>query len=186
MRTYVTNDGIVSPLTPKRSAYLERLSTMVNKKLVDSFDWTDANTDLTRTQDVTINGRKHVRMGRLCATTVVGNLYKLDAPSNQPIRYLLLVGVAKQHPCDSVISKEEGIEAATVNALTKPAARIYLECPVETNSEFANIARFLTDLTGGEFVKTRQEIKEEYLKTEYGKKYPEDFSRFGALDKYNR
>ena len=140
------------------------------KELVNTFVYTTATQNRDVCTDVSINGRRYTKYGTLQAVTFVGNLYKTGvkgegylkkdgAPVKNIIKdnYVLIIGMSKQHPCDTKVNKEIGYEIATTNALTNPI--IVIEINGRFNySRFRNIVEDYLNTIKLEFIKTKQEI----------------------------
>ena len=77
----------------------------LTKNLVRTFDWNDLNQNRSIFGEVCINGRKYLKTGVATATTVVGNLYLVYDRSVKHNKYVLLVGIARQHPNDLHIKR---------------------------------------------------------------------------------
>lgn len=142
-----------------------------DKTLVSTFVSSDLNTDRSDSKVVKFNGREYIALGTRAATTVVGILYKVHEPSDNHLRYVLLVGVARQHPCDVKISLEEGVDIATQNALISPVMTMRLEDKIN-EQQFIDIANVYANTMKIRLVKTKAEMifegREEDL---YNKKY---------------
>ena len=91
-----------------------------SKKFVESLTFTTINQDRTTYTDVRINGRRYLKTGILQAITFVGNLFEDDNGNK-----LLLVGISKQHPCDSKCDKSIAYEQAQLKSLTNPDLVFY-------------------------------------------------------------
>lgn len=96
------------------------MENLLNKELVRSFDWSDYGQNRSIEKRVKINGRTYYKQGTYTATSIVGDLYKVYDQSDEQFNYLLLIGVARQHPNDEKISFAEGIERAALNAKMNP------------------------------------------------------------------
>ena len=107
---------------------------------------------------VKINGRDYVKLGQYQAVTLVGVLFKVDSPSNEPNKYVLQVGLAKQHPSDIVIDKALAYEHAHENALMDPVCVMEVG-PDWTQWNFTTFARSYVNSLRLNFVKTAQELK---------------------------
>lgn len=89
----------------------------VSKEFVKSFSWTSLTENREVLKPVVIDGRKYYKTGREQAVTFVGNLYKIDG---QMSKYVLYVGMAKQHPDEHNVLVPDGIDIAAENAYTNP------------------------------------------------------------------
>ena len=138
------------------------------KELVNTFAYTTATQDRDVCTDVSINGRRYTKYGTLQAVTFVGNLYKTGvkgegylkedgAPVNKNEKYVLSIGMSKQHPCDTKVNKELGYEIAMSNALDNPI--ILIEINGKFNKKrFCDIVENYLDTMKLEFIKTKLEI----------------------------
>ena len=140
------------------------------KELVNTFGYTTATQNRDVYADVSINGRHYRKYGTLQAVTFVGNLYKVGCsgegywPKEQgPIqtskneKYVLVVGMAKQHPYDTKVNKELGYEVAHENALDNPCMVIEVQGKF-TKRRFVDLVEYYLDTMKLEFIKTRGEI----------------------------
>lgn len=127
------------------------------KELVDTFFYTDLNQNREDSKEVVINGRTYIKLGTRTATTVVANLYKVWDPSVKFYKYVALVGVTRQHPCDVKVDKEKGIELANEAANINPSMTITFDHKI-TYHEFKNFALSYISSLEPKFIKTRQEI----------------------------
>ena len=66
-----------------------------SKEFVKSFSWTSLTENRETEKEVTIAGRKYYKTGKEQVVTFVGKLYKI---SGAVPKYVLYVGMAKQHP----------------------------------------------------------------------------------------
>lgn len=134
----------------------------LTKELVDTFTFSTINVDRSGAYDVNINGRTYTKYGTYQAVTLVGNLYKVFDPSTNNYKKVLLVGMSKQHPCDTKISKETAYEIANENAQINPVITMQVG-EFFKNYDFRNFCRDYVMTLKLSFVKTRSEImNEEY------------------------
>ena len=152
------------------------------KERVNTFGYTTATQDREAYTDVSINGRRYTKYGTLQAVTFVGNLYKTNVrgegywPKEQgPIqtskneKYLLVIGMSKQHPYDTKVNKETGYEVAAENAINNPI--IMIEVQGKFNYyRFKDIVEMYLSTMNLEYIKTKQEILAEG-------KNPKDYNR---------
>ena len=89
----------------------------VSKEFVKSFSWTSLTENREVLKPVVIDGCKYYKTGIEQAVTFVGNLYKIDG---QMSKYVLYVGMAKQHPDEHNVLVQDGIDIAAENAYTNP------------------------------------------------------------------
>lgn len=137
----------------------------LTKDLVKSFSFSTANNWGTYEKRMVVNGRTYYKMGQYQAVTMVGNLYKCFDPNVESFKYMLMVGVAKQHPRDLKITKQEGLEVANEKAYACPS--IVMEVSSDfTKEQFQMFAECYIDFAMRkhlEFVKTPKEIANENL-----------------------
>ncbi len=132
----------------------------LRKDLVRTFAYTTMNEYRGMERQVVVNGRTYVKLGQAQAVTLVGNLYKCWDPIVKSYKYVLMVGVAKQHPCDLKITKQEGYAIANENAYASPS--IVMEVAKDFNREkFEYISMCYIELMHLSFVKTKKEIDAE-------------------------
>ena len=131
----------------------------LTKNLVRTFDWNDLNQNRSIFGEVCINGRKYLKTGVATATTVVGNLYLVYDRSVKRNKYVLLVGIARQHPNDLHIKRNEGIEIANLKSLDTPGMQIEFDHEV-TWDEFKELAEWYVEYQTPRFLKTNEEIKQ--------------------------
>lgn len=92
-----------------------------NKEIVDVFSWTNTKFVEGQEEEVIINGRKWVKVGKKQNVTFVCVKYQSIEPSNKPNnKYFISIGVAVQHPNDYHAKLSEGEEVAHTNALVNP------------------------------------------------------------------
>ena len=139
------------------------------KELVNTFAYTTATQNREAYTDVSINGRRYTKYGTLQAVTFVGNLYKIGVKGDGyypremgPIKdrndkYVLVIGMSKQHPCDTKVNKEIGFEVAMNNALNDPIMMIEINGKFN-KKRFCNIVETYLSTMNLEFIKTKLEI----------------------------
>lgn len=94
---------------------------METKELVCSYDWSDVKDERQMTVSEIINGREVIKLGRYCATSAVADIYELnDCSSDEPFKYLMLIGIARQHPNETSVSRKVGVDIAATNAKVNP------------------------------------------------------------------
>ena len=131
----------------------------LTKTLVRSFDWNDMKEDRSMYEQVCINGRDYIKMGVATSTTVVGNLYLVEDQSVKQNKYVLLVGIARQHPCELNAKRSEGIEIANLKALNSPVMQIEFDHEV-TWDEFKELADWYVAWQTPKMLKTNEELKQ--------------------------
>lgn len=132
----------------------------LSKELVNTYAYTTATKDRDVCTYVSINGRNYAKFGTLQAVTFVGNLYKVDSykkNSKDFNKYVLMVGLSKQHPCDTKVNKQEGYEAASIRAIDDPIIIMNVEGKFDKH-RFNNIVKNYLSNMKLEFIKTRKEI----------------------------
>lgn len=139
------------------------------KELVNTFAYTTATQNRDVCTEVSINGRKYDKYGTLQAVAFVGNLYKVNIKgdgywprekgpiSNYDNKYVLIVGMSKQHPCDTKVNKELGYEIAAMNALEDPIIILDIQGKF-TYRRFKNIVENYLANMKLEFIKTKAEM----------------------------
>ena len=128
----------------------------LTKELVDSFSYTTITKNRNAYSDVNIDGRTYRKYGTLQAVTIVGNLYK-DCFGNE----IMTIGISRQNPCDSKCNKNIAYECAQMKALTDPDIVINNVPTYVTKFNFAQMMSWYVDMMNLEYLKTRQEIKNE-------------------------
>ena len=101
-------------------------------------------------------GRTYNKIGQETASTVVGNIYKIFDPSLKLNKYLMIVGVARQHPNDNVAKRDIGVEIASENAMMSPKATIEFDRLISLD-EFKEFAKMYISTFNTEFVRTADE-----------------------------
>ena len=132
----------------------------LTKDLVKTFSYSSANNYGSYEKRVVVNGRTYYKTGQLQTVTMVGNLYKCYDPNVESFKYMLMVGVAKQHPRDLKITKHEGLEIANEKAYSCPS--IVMEVPSDfTKEQFEMFADCYIEFAMRkhlQFVKTNKEL----------------------------
>lgn len=127
------------------------------KTLVRSFDWTDFGMDRYMEKSVFIDGREYIKTGDYTSTTVVGNLFKVHNPDANFNKYILCIGVARQHPNDLHINRNEGVEIAHIKSLMEPSIQMEFDHEI-TWEEFKHLVSWYVWNQNKKFVKTKEEI----------------------------
>jgi hypothetical protein len=152
-------------------------TNFLHKEFIRSFFYDNKRTDREFEKEEIINGRTYYKLCVATVTTLVGNLYKVYDSSDKRFKYCLIVGMARQHPNDNHVTREEGIEKASENALISPS--IVMEFDHEISwPEFRDFAQLYIETIEPRAIKTREEIIEGQKDDEYGKKYPNDVFAF--------
>ena len=131
----------------------------LTKNLIRTFDWSDLGYDRSISGEVCINGRKYIKTGVSTSTTIVGNLYLVYDQSVKRNKYVLLVGIARQHPNDLRVKRNEGIEIANLKSLDAPVMQIEFDHEV-TWDEFEELAEWYVAYQTPKFLKTSEELKQ--------------------------
>ncbi len=151
----------------------------LNKNLVRTFNWDDLCQNRSISEEVFINGRKYLKTGVATATTIVGNLYLVYDQSVKHNKYVLLVGIARQHPDDLQVKRSEGIEIANLKSLDTPVMQIEFDHEVIWD-EFKELAEWYVAYQQPRFIQTSEEIDQRRKNNNlnYSKKYPQDTEAF--------
>ena len=151
----------------------------LTKNLVRTFDWNDLGQNRSISEELCINGRKYLKTGVTTSTTVVGNLYLVYDQSVKHNKYVLLVGIARQHPDDLQVKRSEGIEIANLKSLDTPVMQIEFDHEV-TWDEFKELAEWYVAYQQPRFIQTSEEIDQRRKNNNlnYSKKYPQDTEAF--------
>lgn len=132
----------------------------LSKELVNTYAYTTATKDRDVCTYVSINGRRYAKFGTLQAVTFVGNLYKVNNEKKNREdfdKYALMIGMSKQHPCDTKVNKQEGYEVAALRAIDDPILIMNVEGKFD-KYRFNNIVEQYLGNMKLEFIKTRAEI----------------------------
>lgn len=132
---------------------------LLRKELIDEYYFSTVNKDRKSIKQERINGRLYEKYGVECAVTLYAMKYKVPIPGNKQFKYVVTIGLAKQHPCDSIISLEEGIEIAKTNALTNPIFSMTFDEDVDKDTIVMMMSSYYACNIPVQFVKTTQEIK---------------------------
>ena len=151
----------------------------LNKNLVRTFNWDALCQNRSISEEVFINGRKYLKTGVATATTIVGNLYLVYDQSVKHNKYVLLVGIARQHPDDLQVKRSEGIEIANLKSLDTPVMQIEFDHEVIWD-EFKELAEWYVAYQQPRFIQTSEEIDQRRKNNNlnYSKKYPQDTEAF--------
>ena len=129
------------------------------KELVCSYDWSDFNKNRYHVTKETINGRVWFKTGKYTSTAFVGDIYKLNELSDEPFKYVMLVGMSRQHPNERSASRSEGIEVASEKAKLEPfMITKYVNVP--TYKDFAEMCETYLNNIPFQFIRTRDESEE--------------------------
>ena len=129
----------------------------LRKKFVKQYVYSNIDDDRQCVKSVRINGRLYDKYGVDCATTFVALVYKVPVYSVKQFKYAILIGIARQNPCDNILDMNIGIEIATENALTDPIMSVIYSSEVDEQTIHDLICSYSNGLPI-QFVKTRQEI----------------------------
>lgn len=126
----------------------------LTKRLVNTFTYTTITKDRYTEAPVNIDGRLYIKCGICQAVTFVGNLYE-DSNNN----HILMIGIAKQHPCDSKCDKNIAYEVAQMRSMFSPDI-IMNSVPEYINSvNFSHMVEWYIDGMNLDFMKTKTEIE---------------------------
>lgn len=131
----------------------------LTKTLVGDYNYSNRKHDRDCYKEVRINGRKYLKWGTATATTAVAFQYKVFDPSINRSEYIVLVGIARQHPGDTALSHEDGMEIASVNALTNPVMTLTFPTKMDAETIECFMANYIDSLPVV-FVKTKEELDE--------------------------
>lgn len=131
---------------------------LLRKELVDECWYSTINENRKSIKRERINGRLYEKHGVECAITLYALKYKVPVQSNEQFKYVVLIGLAKQHPCDTIISLEEGIEIAKTNAMISPCFNMTFDNDVDMDSIKMIMRSYYIYNIPSQFVKTTQEI----------------------------
>ena len=130
----------------------------LRKEMINQYCYSNIDEDRTLVKEERINGRLYEKHGVDCASTLVAIKYKVPIQGSKFFKTALLIGLARQNPCDSLIDIESGFEVAKENALTNPCMVIeYNESPSDEAIYFL-MKSYVLGLPC-RFVKTAQEMK---------------------------
>ena len=132
----------------------------LTKDLLKTFYFTTINNERMDYKELVVNGRTYYKFGKYQAVTMVGNLYKVYDPDVESFKYMLMVGVAKQHPRDLKITKKEGFEIANEKAYACPSIVIEVSSKFDVNAFYGLAENYIDTvmLPNLNFVKTGTEI----------------------------
>lgn len=130
----------------------------LRKTLIGEYVYSNIDEDRNCTKSVRINGRLYDKHGVDCATTAVAFLYKVPVFGVKQFKTVILVGIARQNPCDLIISKNTGIEEAKKNALMDPVAIIEYNQTPQDSAIMLMLQSYVVGLPV-QMIKTTDEIK---------------------------
>ena len=165
----------------------------LRKELINQYVYSNIDEDRNCVKSVRINGRLYDKHGVDCATTAVALKYKVPVYGVKQFKTVIVIGIARQNPCDSIITLNTGIEEATKNALIDPVARIeYHQNPTD-NSILLMLQSYVVGLPV-QMIKTTDEIKvqgknpNKYARQKKSNKYYNDYYQdaFKKLGWYQR
>ena len=149
----------------------------LRKDLVETFYFTNVNDNRTYVNREIVNGREVDVRGQVCATTLIGLLYRVYDPSVESYKYILHVGVANQGNADAVVDVDEEYEEAYINALMNPQIQ-YVIGDDYTSFEWSVFSSAILSTQPKCFVLTDEEVRIAQFFDRYGKKYPKDYIYF--------
>lgn len=149
----------------------------LRKDLVETFYFTNVNDNRTYVNREIVNGREVDVRGQVCATTLIGLLYRVYDPSVESYKYILHVGVANQGNADAVVDVDEEYEEAYINALMNPQIQ-YVIGDDYTSFDWKVFSLAILSTQPKRFVLTDEEVRIAQFFDKYGKKYPKDYLYF--------
>lgn len=149
----------------------------LRKDLVETFYFTNVNDNRTYVNREIVNGREVDVRGQVCATTLIGLLYRVYDPSVESYKYILHVGVANQDNADAVVDVDEEYEEAYINALMNPQIQ-YVIGDDYTSFDLKVFSLAILSTQPKRFVLTDEEVRIAQFFDRYGKKYPKDYLYF--------
>lgn len=149
----------------------------LRKDLVETFYFTNVNDNRTYVNREIVNGREVDVRGQVCATTLIGLLYRVYDPSVESYKYILHVGVANQGNADAVVDVDEEYEEAYINALMNPQIQ-YVIGDDYTSFDWKVFSLSILSTQPKRFVLTDEEVRIAQFFDRYGKKYPKDYLYF--------
>ena len=149
----------------------------LRKDLVETFYFTNVNDNRTYVNREIVNGREVDVRGQVCATTLIGLLYRVYDPSVESYKYILHVGVANQGNADAVVDVAEEYEEAYINALMNPQIQ-YVIGDDYTSFDWKVFSLAILSTQPKRFVLTDEEVRIAQFFDRYGKKYPKDYLYF--------
>ena len=149
----------------------------LRKDLVETFYFTNVNDNRTYVNREIVNGREVDVRGQVCATTLIGLLYRVYDPSVESYKYILHVGVANQGNADAVVDVDEEYEEAYINALMNPQIQ-YVIGDDYTSFDWKVFSLAILSTQPKRFVLTNEEVRIAQFFDRYGKKYPKDYLYF--------
>ena len=132
----------------------------LRKKFIKQYVYSNIDSDRQCVKSVRINGRLYDKHGVDCATTFAALVYKVPVCGVKQFKYVILVGIARQNPCDNVLDKKIGVEIALENAWANPVMSVQYSDDVTEEIIYELVSSYSAGLPI-QFVKTRQEIVEE-------------------------
>ena len=149
----------------------------LRKDLVETFYFTNVNDNRTYVNREIVNGREVDVRGQVCATTLIGLLYRVYDPSVESYKYILHVGVANQGNADAVVDVDEEYEEAYINALMNPQIQ-YVIGDDYASFDWKVFSLAILSTQPKRFVLTDEEVRIAQFFDKYGKKYPKDYLYF--------
>lgn len=149
----------------------------LRKDLVETFYFTNVDDNCTYANREIVNGREVDVRGQVCATTLIGLLYRVYDPSVESYKYILHVGVANQGNADAVVDVDEEYEEAYINALMNPQIQ-YVIGDDYTSFDWKVFSLAILSTQPKRFVLTDEEVRIAQFFDKYGKKYPKDYLYF--------
>lgn len=131
----------------------------LRKDLVRTFTYSTITQNRESSIDYIENGRRYTKYGTLQALTYVGLLYKVYDTKAKLYKYIMHIGISKQHPCDLKINKDMAYEEAYLCALLEPVVT-YTFDQKPTSYDCMDVIYLYNSTVKVRLVKTKQEIKQ--------------------------
>lgn len=155
---------------------------LLTKELVNTFSWSKYG--VKTAQRVVINGRKYLKEGVETGAAFVGNVWKVYDPSVKRFKYMLNVGVAKQHPTDINVKKEEGYELANERAFVEPQMTLTFDNNIG-ELDFVRLCKMYYQSMKTQMVNTKEEnlLKEKHISVNNKASY-DNYNNVSMYNKY--
>lgn len=133
----------------------------LTKDVVDTFYWSTASKDRSGAIQYSENGRTYAKFGTYQAFTFAGIVYKVFDKNANSYKYVMVIGVSKQHPCDVKIDKRLAYEIAYENALDDPITTVVSPAGKFNKGDFMTFVEWYFTNSRIELIKTKEEIEAE-------------------------
>lgn len=142
----------------------------LTKDVVETFYWSTASKDRSGAIQYSENGRTYAKFGTYQAFTFAGIVYKVFDKKANSYKYVMVIGLSKQHPCDVKIDKRLAYEIAYMNALDDPITTVVSPAGKFNKGDFMTFVEWYFTNSRIELIKTKEEIEAEG-------KYPGNYNR---------